>query len=330
MRRLLHLQHPAHTGKILPHHHTSYRSLFIVMVFFSIALAGIHHSVRANDTLLVLAKVSAAIPTTGAVITAPVDQSETSDKTVDVSGTCQYLPPATIISLYSNTAFVGSTVCSPDSTFTLSITLQIGENQLLAKTSNSTDDYGPDSNSVRVTYTPQTPPTPVPPTQPNSPDRLPDPSSSAPTPIPNASFNLSLRSKYTYLLFGPGKAAEWAGSIEGGTAPYSLTIDWGDGTSTRRDNLPGEDISITHAYTKWTTYFVLVTARDASGAVFEQRIAAVTPYSDPTFSGKPTDTLYERLLISAIWGNVAALAVITGIIWYDATYHRKNVPKKRP
>lgn len=317
MRKLLHLQHHSHSGRVIHHRHTSYRALFVIVALFSLALAFLQHTVRA-DNLEVFAKVSADVPTMSASISSPVNGVVITEMPLTVEGTCEYVAPASIVEMYSGVSFLGSTPCTASGTFAVNITLTPGTHQLVAKTVNITDDYGPDSLAVSVTYTPVTPPeTPT-----NS--QSPSPSQQEDSSNPIASSELHIRSKYTYITYGPSKDPVWVGSFEGGTPPYKITIDWGDGTTTSYDAIGTSEQSFRHQYKEFVSYFISVTVTDTTGASLTREFAAVTPYAPlPNgTSAAPLPILDEDTLQVLIYGNVAVLSAL-GLL---ALIHQHPVP----
>ena len=323
MRKLLHLQHHSHSGRIIHHKHTSYRALFVIVALFSLALAFLQHTVRA-DNLEVFAKVSADTPTVAASIGSPVNGVVVTEMPLVVEGTCEYVAPASIIEMYSGVSFLGSTPCTTSGTFTVNITLTPGTHQLVARTVNITDDYGPDSLPVSVTYAPVLPPEPPTTGHPSSPQGQPiNPPSSI------ASSELRIRSKYTYITYGPSKDPVWVGSFEGGTPPYKITIDWGDGTTITYDNVNTSEQSFRHRYKEFVSYFISVTATDITGTSLTREFAAVTPYT-----ALPNGTsvgllpiLDEDTLQALIYGNIAVLSTLSLLVLIHR--HPAPLPKRK-
>lgn len=268
MRQLLHIQPHEHTGKIIAHHHTSYRSLFILVTLVSLVLAGMQKSAGA-DEIIVSAKVAAPIPTQSTTIT--TTSNTTLTPLVVINGTCGIMSSASLIEIYSSGVFLGSTVCDTSGHFSVSVTLQPGTNTLVARTVNMTDDYGPDGVPVTMTYTP--PPSGV---SSSTPDGISHPGSNSQS---NAHVQkLAIEGKYTHIVYGPYKDAEWVGSFEGGKSPYTATIAWGDGIVTAQYNVQSTELHVSHHYTDYATHFITVTVTDMDGRTIKQTLAAVTPY----------------------------------------------------
>lgn len=251
MRRLLDLAHHKHSGKLLAHHHTSYRGLLLLLVVVGAALLNIQRSTQAAD-YTVYGKVSAEIATVPALILAPADTTTVANPDITVSGSCQTTTPSSVVVISDNGQSVGSTVCAADGTFSVSITLMTGQNILVARTVNVTDDYGPDSSPLTVTY--QAPALPTGATG-GSASSSSSPHSSSPnfgtaaqsatsgggtnlyggSPPSNANNGsngapgLQLKSQSSYLEFGKYQPALWNVYVTGGQTPYTVLVTWGDG-----------------------------------------------------------------------------------------------------
>lgn len=314
MRKILKLRHHKHTGKLLPHRHTSYRALFLLLSLLGTTLISTTQTALADD-LVVTAKVPADPPTVPAIITQPPDGTIVHVPNITVSGSCEAVDPVTIIQIYSGTHFLGSTTCSGDDNFTIIVTLRPGLNPLKARSSSITEDFGPDSSIVNVTYQPlgeEGNPVPAPVVGPNNPSLPGTPG------IPAITVPLEIRSQPVFIQFSQQKDAVWHGSVWGGAQPYNLTMDWGDGQQKRREGLGSEKVTFTHRYEQMQTYFVKITAADTSGQTVTQQIAAV--------SLKQSSTIVQNLLsrvsfpsaFAQIYIAYVLLLIFFTLVWYDA------------
>lgn len=86
-----------------------------------------------------------------AIITYPADGTVLQVQAITVLGTC---PQNSYVNLSNNGQFVGTDVCSANGTFQIGIQLVKGSNQLQAQDFNITDDPGPTSPPVTVTFNP--------------------------------------------------------------------------------------------------------------------------------------------------------------------------------
>src|SRR3989338_4294790 len=122
----LKLSHHRHTGKRLPHHHTSYGGLIVLTVVAGIMLAFATVSTLKAQTLQ-------------------------SSQSVSVSGV---VPKDTIVEIYNNELLAGAAGCRSEG-YSLKITPQYGNNLVVAKVVDNLGQYGPDSKTASVVYLPK-------------------------------------------------------------------------------------------------------------------------------------------------------------------------------
>lgn len=239
-------------------------SLFFLLCI-GVVMAGMtFHSFA--DSYTVTAKVSAPLPTSAASITSPTDQAHVSTEVVTVSGTC---PADTYIKLYRQDIFSGMQVCGPsDTVFNIDVTLQPGANDLYTRVFNLTDDEGPQSATVTVWYD-----------VPAQPSTGSSPPSSYPTAGTTAPDLAIVTEAYQYQVYEAGHLITWILRLEGGTPPYTIIIDWGDGTTTvtsQNDNGPFE---ISHSYLPQVKgdkiYVIKLAATDAKGVKTLMQLSVV-------------------------------------------------------
>jgi hypothetical protein len=265
VHRSLRLQHHQHTARILTHKHTSYHGLAVVVLLAGLFMAGLNLMAKATaDTLHVYGKVSAPIPTEPAIITSPTS-GRVSRPSLTVSGSCPVMTPNVIVVLAVDNNEVGSVVCS-DGTFSIPIIILPGQHTLVARLYNITDDRGPDSEPVFITYLlPQADGSPAP--------RNPGDQSGA--------SGFSFIQDRPFVIFGPTKPAVWSGIFTGGVAPYHVHISWGDKKSNSYTlDTPGEH-AFSHLYHEMKPHDITITARDNDGRSAMAHYAAVTPYRSP-------------------------------------------------
>src|SRR5262249_49984771 len=88
-------------------------------------------------------------PTTAAQITSPTNGQHFRSSPVTISGTC---PDNTLIEIYKNNIFAGSSTCSKGNTFTIEIDLMFGQNVITAQVYDALNQAGPVSNPVTIFY----------------------------------------------------------------------------------------------------------------------------------------------------------------------------------
>ncbi len=325
IHRALKLQHHRHTGKVLRHHHTSYRGIFLVLVLLGIVLGVSQYTMPASaEDLVVSAKISAPLPTTPATIDNIADNTQVTEANLTITGTCETLSPAIIVAIYRSGSPIGSTTCQPDGTFTVDVSLAPGENDLTARSVNITNDFGPDSTTIHVTYTPPAAPIPITPTA-ATPEDTPSPAE-PPTPSevtpPDPELKLSgllIRSERAFITFGPGKPAVWNGSFAGGIPPYKVVIDWGDGTTETKNNLMPTPQEFSHTYQKMQTHYITFTVTDAAGQQSEYHFAAVTPFVAPQTTAPLLVT--GQLSFPQLYAAYTSVVILGFLVWYETYIH---------
>ncbi len=236
--------HHQHTGRKIPLRYTSY-----VILFFILALTGlvilfasiqVHADQQASGSIQLSGTVPGPPPTQAAVITSPVNGQHFTNSLITVSGTCA---ADLFIDVYRFGIQAGSTLCNENGTFSLTITLVPGNNDLMARSSDSFGRYAPDSNVVNVVYD-----APAVPVIPGS------RSTGRPfllylAPLQRGvSANVVLKISY---------------DISGGNPPYAAAIAWGDNTPPEVVSLDKEgNYQASHTYKSTGTHIVSITATD--------------------------------------------------------------------
>lgn len=210
------------------------------------------HLASASD-LAVTAKVPAPMPKDAPVITKPVDGSIISSNTVVVSGICPIIKPAVIIVIYVRDAIAGSTPCSADGKFSVQVTLGLGMQEIIAQVVTITDDIGKSSAGVTVLRA-----------IPSEPSRA---DSGVPTDetlqaLPSM---LGIVTNNRFVPIGADGNAKWRGSFAGGTLPYKVSIDWGDGTAGNYGVNDESEQVFSHRYDSQRFYDIVITVTDANG-----------------------------------------------------------------
>lgn len=246
---VLHLIAHKHTGKLIHHRHTSHLLLVIMLLILGLFLfASIRLTNAAQQTTSGAVSVGVTVPgpapTIGAVITAPANGTVYIDRDmIEVSGTCE---PGSFVVVYSDGMIAGSTMCTSAGVFVITVQLSLGEHSLTAKNFDNLNQPGPDTDGVSVTTTQSgvqavTSPALLQPVTglPINPSII--PGVAEPTPITSDSCA-------TYTGAVPTSTALHIAVVciprlvdlnvdytvgvlvWGGSAPYALNIDWGDGS----------------------------------------------------------------------------------------------------
>jgi hypothetical protein len=283
----LHLSHPKHTGKLIHHSSTSYPVLAMLLLVVGVLLGGMTHRTQAGSLYgsgtgqyVISASVPGPAPKVAAIINTPVDGVHSSVSPITVAGSC---PVDTYISLYRNGLFSGVSLCTIDGKWNIETSLFAGRNDLVAKVFNLTDVPGPVVGGITVFYDLPT----VPINSPGSPSSgastlsqsnqtpLPvptiHPSSKSPLPAIDTTANantLTLKSSFLYKGYYANQPATWQFAVDGGNAPYAISIDWGDGYRSLISRPFAGEFRAEHVYMKQGayhgSYVIKATATDAT------------------------------------------------------------------
>lgn len=300
MLRWLKLIHHRHSGQLRPHEHTSYVPLGFLLLFVGAVLSTYTVSALSpppqSGSIGLTGTVPGKPPTIAATIASPSDQKHFGTTPITVSGTC---PANTLVELYKNDIFAGSTPCDSKGNYTLDIDPLIGENKLIARVYDDLNQPGPDSNTVTVSYD-------VLPTQAG-------PLSS----IDFGSSQLLLNTDAVFRGVFPDQDMSVPIDVLGGSPPYAVNIQWGDSTNKvvpRNDNL---GFTASHSYAKPGTYQVTLQASDAGGRVAFLTVAAIVNGQPSTVASAAdsghSDTVVARLL--TLWPLYTSAVAVVVSFW---------------
>jgi hypothetical protein len=315
-----------HTGKLLPHHHTSYGALTALLVMVGltitlISLAVVTPGSADSGDIAVTGIVLGPPPSTAPVILAPTDGTQTSNQLITVSGTCS---AGLTVVVNDNQTGRGSAICDQNGAFSLAIDLTTGSNALTAYHLDDLNQSGPSSNTITVTYQPAevavTPGTPSP-SEPIGAGLLTSPTSSSST-----GTQFFVTAPYRFDGIESGQTFTLHGNLTGGTPPYALQIDWGDGSQTLVSRVAAGAFTAVHTYAKPGQFTIKLTASDLTGqtAYYQTTatvggVTAAKPTRPP--STKPVVPAYKLAIIWPLF-LVACLTVFS--FWLGEFYDRKH------
>jgi hypothetical protein len=194
-----------------------------------------------------------------------------------------------------------SVPCESDGTFTVPITLTLGTHALGTKIYNVTDDTGPDGPTITVYYVAKTIGTT---------DR------GGATPEQTLGAPLVLTIDEPFIVFGPAKDAVWLGTIDGGTLPYRVQINWGDGSNNDYTLTKGGAQHFSHHYRAMIPHMITLVVNDAGGRAARQMYAAVTPFVPPVgLFTNSSPSPWTGSNIFGIYGAYLVLVATFGFLW---------------
>ncbi len=241
------------------------------------------------------AEIYAQPLTQGAIITEPINGTTLSTQTpITVNGTC---PDSSYVKIYANGIFKGVSLCSSGHTFQVQVSLFNGDNTVLAQDFNVTDQAGPVTPSVLVIL-PAASSTNIP----NQSGTQTSTSVSSVT-NPTAVTPLLLTSNFQWQTFSTNSKYSWKIDLAGGYPPYSVGVDWGDGSSSYYKFDTDPTFNISHSYTKPGYYLIKVSSTDSKSDKQTIQLAALInlPNANSNFFGptaKPTTTAKSSSITS--------------------------------
>lgn len=325
MKLRIDISHHRHSGRLLPHIHTSYAGLFFIALVTAVWMGVITVNVHADPPAYVIPPPSTASFGIGATVdapppkTPPVIKAPSSGQTINslpatVQGSC---PKDMLIKIFKNDVLSGAAICDASSSFSVPIDLLVGANTLTAQAFNALDKGGPKSAAVLVTYAPSGPTGfSVAPAGTYKPDITP-------------ANQLVMTTDVFYRGFTPGETVGYNVSIHGGTAPYAVSIGWGDGKTDIKSVGRDGGFDITHVYDKAGKGYhgslpVVLKAVDAKGNPAYLQVVAVVNNVTPVSAAS-----------SAVGGNLniawplLILLILIIISFFLGERHEKTILHKK-
>ncbi len=278
-------------------------SIRLYVVFCVVVLLGVSSSVGAQsanpqqDGVGVQGQISAPPPTQAATITSPANGAVFTSLPVTVTGFC---PNGLMVKIFKNDIFSGADACQNGS-YRVQIDLFSGRNDLVARVFDSLDQAGPDSNLVSVTFNDN-------------------------ATRPDVAARISVTSNYARRGANPGQDLVWPIVISGGSAPYAVSVDWGDGTPPDLYSVPTPgDFSIKHKFDNSGTYRTLIKVTDKNNTVGYLQLVSIangeakqsTTTDASASSNKQTVILWQPTVI--------AIPLLLSTFWLGKKYELKRI-----
>ncbi len=326
---LVSIAHHPHTGRSIHHRHTSHGILILALILTGVLLFSNLGTIRAygltsSGSNTITVNIAGAAPTVGSDITYPADNTTTKSPQVQVVGTCE---PSLLVATYNNGTFAGSTMCTGTGDYAVTIQLQVGLNILQSQDYDGLNQPGPVTSQVHITReedpVPVTPTSPTTPSDPNVPvvattpaDVEPNPTPSvatAPQPAENPCFDSSKTSlldpNHPTIIancinrsIATGEKITLPIRITGGSAPFALSINWGDSLTELKSVADMEYHNYEHIYQTAGIIDVTLKTTDSKGATsFLQTVVQV---NGDNVAGSATGTGSTFATISAGLGSI--------------------------
>jgi hypothetical protein len=245
-------------------------------------------------------------PTQAATVATPSNGQTFTSIPITVAGLC---PKDLLVKVFANNVFVGSAICNNGS-YSLQIGLFGGQNDIVVRDYDALDQAGPDSNVVSVTF--------------NDAQFI------------TVASRVTLTSNYARRGADPGQQLDWPIILSGGTPPYALSVDWGDGSSPSLSSqaLAG-NITVSHTYTSAGVYKVVIKATDSKGSTgFLQLVGVANGQASQSASGTSGGGTTLQVKTNVLWWPIAVLApLILVAFWLGRRFElfsiREHLEKSR-
>lgn len=286
-------------------------TLSCLILIAGISLATGHVSAQSSGTQQssgttgLQGKVSSPPPTTPATISTPTSGRTYTTTPITVSGLCT---TGMLVKIFSNNIFVGSVQCENGS-YSIEVDLFGGSNELIARIYDALDQAGPDSNRVTVTFQ-------------------------------DAQFaafgeRVSLTSNVAKLGAPVGSQLTWPILISGGTGPYAISVDWGDGSAADLKSVPfAGAFDLTHTYKSAGIYRVVVKATDSTGATAFLQLVGVGSgdASQSTTGNKTPDGAEAENTITVkeyvLWPLFLMVPMILATFWVGMKFELSSLHRQ--
>jgi hypothetical protein len=296
----LKISHNRHSGRLRPHEYTSYIPLAFLLVVTGMALTissvfALDRPGPASSSISLGGTMPGVAPKVAATISSPSDHQHFATSPVTVSGSC---PNGTLVEVYKNDIFAGSTSCSGKGTYSLDVDLLFGTNTLVARVYDVLNQPGPDSQLVTVSY-----------------DVLPA-QSGAITPLNFEGTQLMLNTDAVYRGIFPGQQLSIPVAVLGGVPPYAINVQWGDTSNQVLPRNNNVTFTVAHIYTKPGTYQVTLQATDVNARVAFLTVATIVngqPAVASTGGSAPANTAANKLLV--LWPLYTSAVAILVSFW---------------
>ena len=264
-------------------------------------IGGSAYAASSSDSVGVTGTISAPPPTTGASITFPNNNQSFTTVPINVTGIC---PANLLVKIFKNNVFAGSVQCKNGS-YTIQIDLFSGTNEIVARVYDELDQPGPDSNVVNVSFN---------------------------DPKGGAGSRVSLTSNYAKRGAFPGETLTWPVVISGGSGPYAVSVDWGDGTTSDLSSQPFPGaFNIKHVYKEAGVYNIIIKVVDRDGvSAFLQLVGIGNgPLSQITGSGTPASQPVNGVRTKIVWQPSAIIfPFVISTFWLGKKYELHMLKRK--
>ena len=244
------------------------------------------------------AQIPADPPKIAPSITTPSNGQTITNLPLKVSGLCA--SDTLLVKVFKNGVFGGSAQCANGS-YTILIDLFNGKNDLVSRVYDALDQTGPDSVTVTVTF--------------------------VESGFNNTVPRVTITSDYAKRGANPGDTLTWPILISGGTAPYAISVEWGDGSNELISRSFNGSFDISHIYKTSGVYRILLKITDSTGqSAFLQLVGvgngALAQDNQNTAGGTTTRTMVVW------WPVLIALVFVVVSFWLGGRHKLETLRRQ--
>ncbi|HEX7260072.1 MAG TPA: hypothetical protein VF272_04045, partial [Candidatus Saccharimonadia bacterium] len=247
------------TGRLHPHHHTSYPVLALLLTLTGLTLLALSFRTSAatlstSGSINLRGVMPGPPPSSAPTIDTPSNGQHFIKVPVALTGSCSSGLRVVVV---RNNLLAGQAFCNTSSKYELLVDLIPGKNDLFARQYDTLDQPSPASPVISlffdkpvgaITTSPGQPPIPT----------LANPA------VASQPFLIS--STLSGLNLFPDTEFKLPIEIAGGIAPYAIHVDWGDGGSSLLSASKFGSLNAPYTYATPGVYKVVIQATDANGA----------------------------------------------------------------
>jgi hypothetical protein len=283
--------------------HKYFFSIAAIIVAVSLPLASHAYAITnpQNNGVGLQGEVAAPAPTVAASIVSPANGANFTAVPITLTGSC---PANTLVKIFKNGVFGGAVACQAGA-YSIQVDLFSGQNELKAIVYDSLNQAGPDSKTITVNYTNV-------------------------VANPALSSLVTLTSNFGQRGANPKQELTWPIIISGGSAPYAVSVDWGDlsPADVYSQTAVGQ-FTIKHTYQQAGLFKVLIKAVDQNGVSAFLQLSGVANGQVVQSSVAGASTTKTPSVSSVTWQVFAfSFSAIIVTFWLGRGFGTKTVKSK--
>lgn len=260
---------------------------------------------QASGSVGLQGTIASTPPTRPATITTPGNGATFTTSPITINGIC---PANSLVKIFSNNVFIGSVLCVNGS-YSMQVSLFSGQNEIIARVYDALDQAGPDSNLISVFFNDGQ--------------------------LATFGTRVGLSTPFAQRGAPPGQELTWPITITGGTGPYAVSVDWGDGSPTDlfSQETPG-NLTLKHTYKSAGVYRVIIKVTDKNGTTAFLQVVGQATGAGQSTAQKPEEeqgVLVQRDVLW--WPALTMFPLILAAFWVGRRHElmtlRRQLEKSR-